>query len=732
KEVSTRAITCFFYTGIKKVNFTFCKCEEASVTLLRHNLIASSPFLPRMAFHISLLKWYSLLRAEGQLSCQAFAYVFTTMHKFENNDTIRKNLANAFFLYEQVVNEIDQQLSKFELNEIPEEKKAACPACPTKEENSHMVVALDGLHSLRRIKRNEHDEKKATSPLFFTADSYQDRYGDDAEKQIPIDENDSIKKCTSNFDAANLSLQSLKNNRYHETGVFGCTCKHEMVLEMTTMYKSGEKYKYPLSLIQVLTEKYGSKIHLLFDIGCEFKKAVNKYFPQLEEAGSKVAIGVLHSYGHSMSCQSRHNPRYLDNFVGMADGESCERVWSFLGRFVDLCRQMSPERRMITIAHAIKHYNKKHIYTLPNTIKRRFNKANLTIRNANKIIKAYDPSLTDDLLQEKWRQFVEEVTFFPSPDSQPTINRLKRQYAIELHKFYQVELTGHIQQQRNIVADLEARLIGNQVITKRWGQHSEELKINYILANEHELEKIKGHLKSIIVGRTVLNDQLFQTIKLGHKASKRLKIAIQNVKKVAKPVLNRYNSICNTIGRPEKCTKYQEICNLQNKFWDFEVDMVNFNVLRQYLYKCRSLEELRIIKVEERRVKEYADRQCAALESCIRKDDVRGDGWKILLYHRLLDAEVFYFKVHGRKWKRSDSFIIPGTIDAEGVVYGRPGDGTFVVGEENKIEEDRENQIDEEKEYEVGEEENEAEIRRIYEDIENDEEDIVVDDYMPL
>ncbi|KAG2225381.1 hypothetical protein INT45_005625 [Circinella minor] len=178
----------------------------------------------------------------------------------------------------------------------------------------------------------------------------------------------------------------------------------------------------------------------------------NKYFPQLQEAGSKVAIVVLHSYGHSMSCQSRHNPRYLDNFVGMADGESCERVRSFLGRFVSLCGQMSPEGRMITITHAIKHYNKKHIYTLPNTIKRRFNKANLTIRHANKVIKAYNPSLTDDLLQEKWLQFVEEVTVVPSPDSQSTINGLKRQ-----------------QQQRNIVADLEARLIGNQVITERWG-----------------------------------------------------------------------------------------------------------------------------------------------------------------------------------------------------------------------------------------------------------------------
>ena len=69
-------------SGVREVDFVFCQCQEDPITLLRHNLIASSPTLPKTAFHLSLLEWYSLLRAEGQLSCRAFASAFTTMHKF--------------------------------------------------------------------------------------------------------------------------------------------------------------------------------------------------------------------------------------------------------------------------------------------------------------------------------------------------------------------------------------------------------------------------------------------------------------------------------------------------------------------------------------------------------------------------------------------------------------------------------------------------------------------------
>ncbi|KAG2221424.1 hypothetical protein INT45_005229, partial [Circinella minor] len=87
-----------------------------------------------------------------------------------------------------------------------------------------------------------------------------------------------------------------------------------------------------------------------------------RYYSQLKDHGSKVAIGVFHAYGHSMERQIYNNPRYIDNF-GLVDGEQyhiiltlrnkypikpadMERLWSTIGNLVRMTRQMTAERRL--------------------------------------------------------------------------------------------------------------------------------------------------------------------------------------------------------------------------------------------------------------------------------------------------------------------------------------------------------------------------------------------------
>ncbi|KAG2214576.1 hypothetical protein INT45_005217 [Circinella minor] len=633
KEVSTRAITCFFYTGIKKVNFTFCKCEENSITLLRHNLIASSPFLPRMAFHISHLEWYSLLRAEGHLSCQAFANAFAMMHNLQINDTLRKSLANAFFMYQQVKNGVDQQLIQAELQEIPEEETAACPACPTKGEEAHMTVAIDGNHQLRRLKRNDQDIKKATCNIFFEADNYQELFGDEVERNIP----NSSDGC-----------KYLKKHRVHEPGILRCVCKHNIPLEFTNMYESGERYKYPLSLIKVLVQKYGPRINCLYDIGCRFSAAVDKYYPQLKDHGSKVAIGVFHAYCHSMECQIYNNPRYIDNF-GLVDGEGMERLWSTIGNLPFTC------------------------------VRRRRNKAMKVLENASKFIHTYNPSLTDDELQEKWDMFVQESIFEPSSNATVTRESLKQKYARELHELYEHSLNNR--RYEDSVQRLESVLVSRNIITVRWGKDSIEYQEAFTQAQDQDLAKTMAQLKSVIVGRTVLQDQLYHTTKLGHKTSKRLKVAIQNVKKTATPVLNRYNTICSNLGKPENHRKYEEICNLNNDFWNFTSNLISFRVLREFMNKRRAIEGFDIIRTEEIRVKSYAERCCKALEKVVKKEGPWSVGWKMLVYQRFVQAEKFYYNVYGTTWERNIS--IPRNI-----LVGEAVDIYDVTVEEEVEEED--------------------------------------------
>ena len=72
----------FKYIGIKTMTITFCACRSDADTLLRNHLFPSSPVLPRAGFHLKLLEFYSVLRVEGHVSCQAFSYTCSYVHNY--------------------------------------------------------------------------------------------------------------------------------------------------------------------------------------------------------------------------------------------------------------------------------------------------------------------------------------------------------------------------------------------------------------------------------------------------------------------------------------------------------------------------------------------------------------------------------------------------------------------------------------------------------------------------
>ncbi|KAI8139238.1 hypothetical protein BJV82DRAFT_522229, partial [Fennellomyces sp. T-0311] len=125
------------------------------------------------------------------------------------------------------------------------------------------------------------------------------------------------------------------------------------------------RYKYALAILDTLQTTYKTNnFSIMYDIACRFQNSVKKAFPELVKNDKfGMAIGVFHAYTHSMSCQLKFNPRYLEGW-GLINGEGLERLWSYLSGFVSMTRQMSAKRRMITLSDAIQHYKDKHIMTL--------------------------------------------------------------------------------------------------------------------------------------------------------------------------------------------------------------------------------------------------------------------------------------------------------------------------------------------------------------------------------
>ena len=78
-------------------------------------------------------------------------------------------------------------------------------------------------------------------------------------------------------------------------------------------------------------------------------------FHSLISRCNQVAVPIFHAYAHEASCQHKYSPRNLVGF-GLLDGENIERLWSFLGRFSRMTKEMTPANRVDVLTDALCHY----------------------------------------------------------------------------------------------------------------------------------------------------------------------------------------------------------------------------------------------------------------------------------------------------------------------------------------------------------------------------------------
>ena len=56
--------------------------------------------------------------------------------------------------------------------------------------------------------------------------------------------------------------------------------------------------------------------------------------------------------------QFSYGPK-VTKFVGLTDGETMERLWSFLRGFSSITKEMTPENRIDLLSEALEHYGCK-------------------------------------------------------------------------------------------------------------------------------------------------------------------------------------------------------------------------------------------------------------------------------------------------------------------------------------------------------------------------------------
>lgn len=103
----------------------------------------------------------------------------------------------------------------------------------------------------------------------------------------------------------------------------------------------------------------------MYDIACSFHAHISKSNNPLSlyQDRFKWAVSIFHAYAHTPSCQKIYHPRTIES-IGLTDGESLERLWSYLGKFVNITKYMKSNHRLDILGMALEHVYQKLIKNL--------------------------------------------------------------------------------------------------------------------------------------------------------------------------------------------------------------------------------------------------------------------------------------------------------------------------------------------------------------------------------
>ncbi|GBB87582.1 hypothetical protein RclHR1_14040003 [Rhizophagus clarus] len=306
----------------EKYNIELSICNGLIESLIYNKLFPSSPIRPTIVFTFDLLDFYKQLLCEAQNIY--FSFISAFQHYIDIKSKINEEVSKLY------------QETKFSFN---------CPACSQpQEDNAKLIIAFDGNFQLRRLKSagNNISNRLVINDYIKTFDEYQDwvkqNYNSINNNQIFNKNKNNITFCESNFKAADQYNSYHKSKSLDDTGLFGCTCRHGIPIKFINLRNIGERYSLAECLISELNNlfpKNSQSFIILYDIACSLHTHVMNNSSSIHSLKSKLnwGVSIFHAYAHSIKCQLKYHPR-VQKDIGLTDGESLERIWSYLGNIL--------------------------------------------------------------------------------------------------------------------------------------------------------------------------------------------------------------------------------------------------------------------------------------------------------------------------------------------------------------------------------------------------------------
>lgn len=340
--------------------------------------------------------------------------------------------------------------------------------------------------------------------------------------------------------------------------MFGATCRHDYPQKFFSL-KHGERLGYAVFLIKLLlNQNNGQKIHVSYDIACLLKKHLQKngHADILENVS--LSIPIFHCFGHSVPCQILYGPRRTQDF-GLTDGEGIERLWSYLGRFSSITKEMTPENRTDLLTDGLLYYGQKIKDKFGDTLVSKFKRASILEENSTSslqdIMSSVPAGAVDFDIIDQWVN--EERMAVMNSNSSESEGGLSKSdiYILNLQKYYSIRDDDNIQENKDLVR-LEKKLSAHERKNKiiRKGKNSEiylssleaaktkERKLALTAIRQHVSEKhyLVKLIRKYAKGQSIYN-RLLKQLKC---ATKKVKKSVDDYNKITEPSINMPKQIC--------------------------------------------------------------------------------------------------------------------------------------------------------------------------------------------
>ncbi|KAH9847417.1 hypothetical protein C2E23DRAFT_741984 [Lenzites betulinus] len=455
--------------------------ELTVISLAQQGYLATTPTYPTLAITFNTLEHFRLLRLrKPSFSMEAFAKVICDSYALPYRRRYRTALSDCFDVYLSILRVIEKRTAVILRRDTPDWRvKNSCPACNYELEDEpslkyRRMFCFDGNNSLKRLAkigdRAVADTREFTEGDYILPPAFVDRYKDEAkgasargpqiddhsDRDLDDDDIDAVNNdaddstpnstdpealgdCTRNWKAAAPEENKSMWGIFDETGIFASACRHGFILWITDMIKSGELFKYPISIIAKAMDTLGPELLIGFDVGCTLAGTIDRSSlgAEFRRLGCRLCVDAFHGYSHSHQCQLRHHPSTIEG-AGIEDLGTMERVFSASNQLAPVIRYASRYRRHVLIDQYFKQWDDDKYANLATMLLNNYRQALDIIEQDSKSV---DDALgilrcrIEDLTQ--WRQ--DEVAYFANVGTEDPANVVAVEYVTLLREIHSIE-----------------------------------------------------------------------------------------------------------------------------------------------------------------------------------------------------------------------------------------------------------------------------------------------------